>query len=118
MALTLESALVIPLSISIISLSLLFAAPLYHEVHQAGRLEVLAACERIAGDRLYCADCIRVGDVWTTGLQTSPQQVLELASLAKDDIRLISRIFPGLHDGGGRAFLPETAPAGGGQVIP
>lgn len=115
MALTLESAMVIPLSIGMISLSLRFAAPLYHQVHQAGRLEVLASCERIAGDRLYRADCIRVGDVWTTGLQTSPQQVLELASLARDDVRLISRIFPGLHDGGGRQIPSDGAQAGGGQ---
>lgn len=94
MAFSLEAALVIPLAISSWLGLLMAAGPAYGEVRQAARLEVLAASEGLADRHLYRTGLIEAGADWTPTIQTSPQAVIELASLIRDDWQAISRLFP------------------------
>jgi hypothetical protein len=96
MAFSLEAALVVPLVIGSCLGITLAGIPAIGRVCRAARLERQAIVCRMAGNRLYQAVCLRSGTAWTTGLQTSPQMILELASLIGDDCRLIGRNFPGL----------------------
>ncbi len=117
MAWTLEAVLVVPLAISLTSLGLVAAGPLYDDVRRAGRLEVLAVNMRLTGDRIYEAANLSVGRVWTTGLRTSPQKFLEAADLIEDGIRQIEDLLPGGNQ-------DEDSPAarqgsrGSGMILP
>lgn len=97
MAWTLEATLVVPLAISLTTICLSMSAPLYLDARRAARLEVMAAVERASLESLYHTDRLSVDGIWSTGLRTSPRQVLELGSLLHDDIRLIESLFSGLE---------------------
>jgi len=94
MAFSLEAALVIPLAISSWLGLLMAAGPAYGEVRQAARLEVLATSLGLANLHLYQTTLIEAESGWTPAVQTSPQVVLELASLFRDDWQAINRLLP------------------------
>lgn len=96
MSWTLEATLVVPLSIGLTALCVVYAAPLYRDAYRAARLEVQAAVQRTSLDSLYQANRLSLDGAWTLGLQTSPRMILEMSSLLEDDIRLLSSMFPGL----------------------
>ena len=97
MAWTLEATLVVPLAISLTTICLSLSSPLYLDARRAARLEAMAAMERASLESLYRTDRLSVDITWSTGLRTSPRQVLELGSLLHDDIRLIESLFSGLE---------------------
>ena len=82
--LTLESAVAGTLAILLVFAAVALAPPLYLMSQQAARLEVLAVLEDVDGSRLYQAAPLQLQGVRVTGLQTSPQKVLELVALARD----------------------------------
>ena len=92
MAFSLEAALVVPLAVSTWLGLLMAAEPAYCEVRQAARLEVLAAGYGLESQHIYQTKNIELNNVWTPALQTSPQGVLELASLIRDDWQIINRL--------------------------
>ena len=96
MAFSLESALILPLVLSSWLACTLAEVPAAGQTRLAARLEGRAAACKLENNSIYQAVCLREDTVWTTGLKTSPQAILELITLIGDDCRLISRIFPGL----------------------
>lgn len=91
MAFSLEAAIVVPLVIGSWLGLVQLAAPAYSQVYQAARLEVQSTADNLSGNCLYRVTCNQDGSAWTTSLQTSPQEVIELVSLIVDDCRLVFR---------------------------
>ncbi len=91
---SLETAFVVPLVIGLTVWSLNLAEPGYSQTRMAARLEVLAACERVSGKLLYRAGRLSEGEAWTTGVQASPQIVLEAASLFRLYADKAGRLLP------------------------
>ncbi|NLO35453.1 MAG: hypothetical protein GX112_03760 [Clostridiaceae bacterium] len=85
---TLETAIVLAVVLALVTFTLQLAPPLYQEVRQAARLDVLATVVGMDSARLYQADRIRLGPDEITALQVSPQRVLELTALLRDTIHL------------------------------
>ncbi len=98
MAFSLEAALVVPLVISTWIGCLNIAEPVYSKVWQTARVEVLAAGFRIENQHLYQTADFQYGSARTTAVQTSPQMVLEICSLFRDDFHLVSRNYLKAND--------------------
>ncbi len=88
---TLESAIAVSLAILLVLAAIALAPPLYQMTWQAARLEVLAVYEGQAGNSLYQTGRLAVRTAGATGLQTSPQRIVELASLVRGYYRWSSR---------------------------
>ncbi len=80
---TLESSVALSLTILLLLGGIAMAPPLYLMARQAARLEVLSVYEDLSGDALYKADRLQFEEVSITGLQTSPQRVLEIKNLIR-----------------------------------
>jgi hypothetical protein len=93
---TLESTLVIPLAILMVLVPLVLVPPLYRMTRDAARLEVLTVYENLGGSALCETSGLCCGSARTTGLQTSPQRIVELVSLVQDYWHWCSRWLEGL----------------------
>lgn len=103
MAFSLEAAMVVPLAMSALLGLLRTALPVYSDVSLAARLEMTALADAISPDSLYGVRTIRIGQRQGMSLCTSPQSVIELAELLRDDTRLIAGAVSGLSEGAEKA---------------
>lgn len=82
--LTLESTIAVSLAILLVLAVIAVAPPAYQMARCAARLEVLSVYEAMAGSALYQTGLLSVHSAGATGLQASPQKIVELVSWVLD----------------------------------
>jgi hypothetical protein len=100
MAFSIEAALVLPITMTLWIGLLSAAAPEYALDRKTAGLAVETACFGLENRYLYKSQCFGEDGVRLTGLQVSPQTVLEICSLIKDDFRLVSSFTDGKKSAG------------------
>lgn len=92
MAYSLEAALIVPLSLVVWAGLLVLTAPAYLRVEQSSRQMVNATGYSLENQHLYRTRQLASPRGSMTALQVSPQCVLELCSLIRDDGRLMAQM--------------------------
>ena len=106
MAFSLEAALVVPLTLVTCAALLSMARPACRQAGQEAVLEARAVCFSLNDPGLYRTQTFVNSSRSVTALRVSPQNVLEICSLARDDLRIAGRII-------GSAFAADSAPSSG-----
>jgi hypothetical protein len=92
MAFSLEAAMTLPVSMAVWIAFMAGAAPAYEkECHVAG-LAAETTLYSLENQHLYRTSRFAAGGTASTGLQVSPQEILEIWSLARDDAGMIWRV--------------------------
>jgi hypothetical protein len=89
MALTLEAALVLPLSISLVIGLTGAAQPLYRLARQTADLSVQATIFQLEPQHLYQVISLQDGSLAMPALQTSPQRLIEWLQLFRENRDLL-----------------------------
>jgi hypothetical protein len=96
MAFSLEAAMTLPVSMAVWIGFMAAAAPAYEKEYHIAGLSAETTFYSLENQHLYRTSRFEAGDAASTGLQVSPQEILEIWSLARDDAAMIRQaILPG-----------------------
>ncbi len=95
MAFSLESSLVLPVCLILVSSSLIAAHHIDRRCDEAAGLEIVSTFYRYNASRLYQQVPVRYNLETTLALETSPARLIQLAGLLQDNLKYIGRLLPG-----------------------
>ena len=95
MAFSLESSLVIPLCLIVVSSSLLAAQYIDKHSEESAGLEIVSSFYRYNASRLYRQIPVHYQEAATAALETSPARVIQLSMTIQDNLRPLGRLLPG-----------------------
>ncbi len=92
MAMTLEAAIVLPISLALITGLTGAAQPVYHQVRRTASLSAQAVWHQINPEHLYQVESLDNGAVSLPALQTSPQRLIEWLQLIRENSDLLNQV--------------------------